>query len=404
MKIKKLSFRSAFTTILVIAVCIGMLSQSASALASSSNIAIIGGPVVQNGGTFPTSGGDFNSMSFTTMNRADVNAANLALYDTVVLNVASPYYSGGLGCDIDNLNATQKADIVAFVAAGNKLIIYDSECPTQDYSWLPYPFTTSNPGAYGGTGVLTIVEENTLSSANPISPYYIDNATLGTSTDAVGDMNVMTTFDSHWCLDMSGTNYLQQTGPVHTYAKYPEGTDTGLIIYNGLDVDYMSSSYPSGGAGAILQEIWLQELQQPFNPSNLPCGFTVVGLSLTPNVATNLVGTSHTVTATVADQLGVGQPGVNVSFEITAGPNVGLTGSDITDAAGHATFTYIGTGGVGTDTIIASIECQTCPGNIITVTAAKTWEERDGEIPEFPTIAVPVLAIVGLALFFNRRK
>jgi hypothetical protein len=123
--------------------------------------------------------------------------------DTVLLNVASP----GLACDVDILSAPQKADLVAFVARGGKLIIYDSECPPQNYSWLPFPFTTSNPGALGARGTLTIVEENFLSTTDPADSHFIDAAALGTSTDAVGDMNVMTTFDPNWCLDASGTRF-----------------------------------------------------------------------------------------------------------------------------------------------------------------------------------------------------
>jgi len=48
-----------------------------------------------------------------------------------------------------------------------------------------------------------------------------------------------------------------------------------LIIYNGLDVDYMGDEptppYPDG-----LSKIWLQELQQPFDPDNLLCRRQVV--------------------------------------------------------------------------------------------------------------------------------
>ena len=92
---------------------------------------------------------------------------------------------------------------------------------------------------------------------------------------------------------MSATNASTPpiTGPVHTYAKYPSGTDTGFIIRNGLDVDTMPSGTPGGTNGpSMLRKIYVQELLQPFNPSNLPCGFTVVGITLAPPSATNTVG------------------------------------------------------------------------------------------------------------------
>jgi hypothetical protein len=248
-------------TLLVMAVALlmafGSLTQ-ANAL-TSTNVAIIDSPTVINGGIFPTS---ISGITFTNLAVADVNATNLAAYDTVLLNVASP----GMGCSTGTLSTSQKQDLVDFVANGGKLIIYDSECPTADYSWLPYPFDTNNPGALGAHGTLTIVEENTLSCSTPgctvtdtngnITDSYIDAASLGSNTDAVGDMNVMVTRDPNWCLDMEGTNALAVEGPVHTYATYYNG----LIIYNGLDVDYM------GWGTTDLDKIWELELEQRWNP------------------------------------------------------------------------------------------------------------------------------------------
>lgn len=59
-------------------------------------------------------------------------------------------------------------------------------------------------------------------------------------------------------------------------------------------------------------------------------------IALTPATATNEVGTSHTVTATITPPTA----GVTVTFKVVAGQNVGLTGTGITNASGQATFTY----------------------------------------------------------------
>lgn len=60
-------------------------------------------------------------------------------------------------CDIKrSLSETFKKALVAWVARGHKLIIQDSDscgCPGPDYSFLPYPFATSNPGAQGANGI-----------------------------------------------------------------------------------------------------------------------------------------------------------------------------------------------------------------------------------------------------------
>jgi len=356
----------------------------------SMNVVIIGGEDlahaadVVNGGYLPTSGpagglGDFN---FSGIEVADVNAANLAPFDTVVLNVAS----NGLDCDINKLNVTQKADIVDFVAGGHKLIIYDSECSPQDYSWLPFPFTTNNPGAAGAQGTLNIVEENTLSTS-AAGTHFIDAVALGTQTDAVGDMNVMVTLDSNWCLDMSGTNINKVTGPVHTYARSGTAGSVGLMIYNGLDVDLMGDEPTANG----LEKIWLQELQQPFNPDNLPCEAPVSGISLTPETATNDVGTDHTVTAMITDLLGDPVEGVEVTFEVTDGPNAGATGTCsanadcTTDANGQVSFTYTSDGSTGTDGIegcfvpeqdaVDVMPAQMVEPEVACDTAAKEWVE-----------------------------
>jgi len=200
------------------------------------------------GGCLPVTGpeeelGDF---TFTPIAPADVTAANLVTYDTAVLNVAS----AAMACSTGTLSDQAKADLVEFVGNGNKLIIYDSECypGPVDYTWLPFPFTTANPGALGAPGTLTVVENNLLSTwvgdpdcsgAGAADPHCINVAYLGSSTDAVGDMNVVTTIDPNLCADLSGTNAIGVTGATHVYMKYPTANGVGLILYNGLDMDHL---------------------------------------------------------------------------------------------------------------------------------------------------------------------
>ncbi len=101
-------------------------------------------------------------------------------------------------------------------------------------------------------------------------------------------------------------------------------------------------------------------------PAQAQQGDCVVGnvlticLDLQPEEATNPVGTSHTVTATLTQsQSGLGGPfvpfpGQTISFEITEGPDAGVTGSCVTDANGQCTFTFTNNGRPGTDTIVGS--------------------------------------------------
>jgi hypothetical protein len=338
----------------------------------SVNVGVIANTNSINGGTLPTTTtgptGSFTSFTFTNLAPVTVNAVTLAPFDTVLLNVAS----SGMNCNINTLTASQKTDIVNFLNGGGKLIIYDSECSPQDYSWLPNPFATTNSASgFGGSGTVNIVEDNFLGTDNSTDSHFINETTLGQNTDAVGDMNVLTTQDPDICLHMSGTNAANETGATHVYYK----SGSGLLIYNGFDIDFSSSatSPDSAAPAGNIAKIWLQELQQPLDGSNLSCGVVVTGISLSPTGVTNDVNTSHTVTATVTEQ-GAGKPNVLVTFTVT-GANAGATGtcnpaSCQTDANGQVTFTYTGTN-AGQDQIEA---CFTEGGTTKCATATKEWE------------------------------
>jgi hypothetical protein len=209
----------------------------------------------------------------------------LANYDTVVL----------ISCDpMNQLDGSQRADIVDWVADGGKLLIYDSECFTDaslDNTWLPCPYTTYFPGGQGATQGgspwvdMEIVENNTLSSDDSESPYYIDTDKVASETDAAGDQNVFIVESTCWCGDILGTNALDDSGEImapgttgysHAYAHY----ENGLFIYNGLDIDNLgTSSDPTADTGVgFLAKIWLLELEQTWDPFSgrsscgLPCG------------------------------------------------------------------------------------------------------------------------------------
>jgi hypothetical protein len=83
---------------------------------------------------------------------------------------------------------------------------------------------------------------------------------------------------------------------------------------------------------------------------------------LGPASATNPIGANYTVTATLmrhtqncdpngSTQIGPAS-GKTVKFTVLSGPNQGMTDTDVTDAQGHAQFTYT-SATVGTDTIVA---------------------------------------------------
>jgi hypothetical protein len=69
-----------------------------------------------------------------------------------------------------------------------------------------------------------------------------------------------------------------------------------------------------------------------------PTLFSTIGLSPASDV--NPPGTSHTVTGTALSSGKQPVPGVTINFQVISGPNMGKSGSDTTDLAGQAHFTY----------------------------------------------------------------
>ncbi|MCX9011789.1 MAG: Ig-like domain-containing protein [Candidatus Methanoperedens sp.] len=126
------------------------------------------------------------------------------------------------------------------------------------------------------------------------------------------------------------------------------------------------------------------------------------GILLAPLASVNFVGEHHTVTATVQDANGNPIVGRDVTFTIISGPHAGQTGTAATDASGKATFTYTGTS-VGTDVIEASFvnsQKQTITSNRVT----KEWKPQQNNIPEFPSIVLPVAGALGIMLLFYRGR
>ncbi len=107
----------------------------------------------------------------------------------------------------------------------------------------------------------------------------------------------------------------------------------------------------------------------------------VYDLELTPETATNELGTdnSHTVTATLEGPAGA-VAGYLVDFSVT-GQNAGATGTCVpadckTDASGHVSFTYsvpVENDSLGTDTITAEVTLANPTGATDTEDVTKDW-------------------------------
>ncbi|NUR28297.1 MAG: Ig-like domain repeat protein [Catenulispora sp.] len=104
-------------------------------------------------------------------------------------------------------------------------------------------------------------------------------------------------------------------------------------------------------------------------------------LSLAPATQTDAVGSSATVTATLANSCGDPLQGAKIDFSVASGPNAGTTGSAVTDASGHASFTYPGAA-VGTDVVGSSTVNPA--GTITSNTVDVVWIKRTATLTVNP--------------------
>jgi len=203
----------------------------------------------------------------------------LANSDAVVL---------GYICDLGKKIAPWQAQaLIDFIKAGHKLIIHDADdCTSTDYSFLPYQFTTANPGALGARGDnLILAEPSALGTDVKDTPDYLDlESWYSDVNNEIGDANTVTSRDPHWCGHLFGTNALNRNGFMHMYARYGQG----LIIYDGFDKhDAKEPTY---------DKLLLLELQLPVT-APLPCSESVAGeflvapsqrIAFVPGVATRI--------------------------------------------------------------------------------------------------------------------
>ncbi len=177
-------------------------------------------------------------------------------FDTVVLSQV---------CDIKtSVPDSFKRALVEWVGRGHKLIIHDSDlCDsdhTPDYSFLPYRFSTSNPGQKGAESKkLIFVEENAVANSTVDDPAFLDVGAWASKANELGDSNTVKDSDPHWCGHLVTRNVLNVNGFVETYAHYGRG----LIVYDGFDYDQAGN--------AQYHRLATRELAQPFDPDGLPC-------------------------------------------------------------------------------------------------------------------------------------
>ena len=150
---------------------------------------------------------------------------------------------------------------------------------------------------------------------------------------------------------------------------WQEEYDEWLIANQVLPDGYWTGGYGPDGGRLLATEWALLILQKVIPP--------ITRLALAPESDVNMVGTTHTLTATLTRD-GEPIPDETLTFEVTAGPHIGATGTDTTNDAGEATWSYRGIT-PGDDTIVATGAGETSNE------AYKTWEVPPP--PAVPTVS-----------------
>ncbi len=216
---------------------------------------------------------DARGTHFDIEGAALLEPSQLPKYSTVLLNGV---------CDASKfLSPPVALALTNWVAAGHKLMIYDADMCSQvtSYAFLPYAFTTNNPGATGSKGDRLIEVENDQFGSLDASDkaHFFDPKPYAAESNQIGDANTVTSHDSHWCGHLFGTNVNHVNGFMQMYAPYGKG----LIVYDGLDHD--------DGGNPYYQRLRLLELAATVD-GNDPCTQNVsLAFLIEPNRAATFV-------------------------------------------------------------------------------------------------------------------
>lgn len=186
---------------------------------------------------------------------------------------------------------------------------------------------TGNPGSHTEVANVDVFDPvaNSWSAGPNLPGGLLDSGGLGADTGYIWNFGGTT---------LSGVTdayrYLDLDNPVAWTAKAagPSGSQAQMVRAPGDRIfagDALAGSDPATWLYEYIPDVTLDTLLEV--------------LLLTPETASTPVGGEHTVTAEVLNDSGDPVPDVEVRFYVD-GVNGPLEGTDVTDAAGHATFSY----------------------------------------------------------------
>jgi hypothetical protein len=289
---------------------------------------------------FPQEGADFGILATGLVESADDPDTNNS--ETL----------GGLGSgddvsfELDGLNTAAGHDLVQLTLVLNAPV--ESDCLLFRFGFYSEEFPDFVNQGFNDTFVALLNGSN---------------IALDTNGNVI-DVNTNFGFDPSNPNPNTGSTYDGTTGLLEAAGPVVGGSVNTLVL-----------SIEDQGDSILDSAVFLDKLRFVFTGGNCSPGaqqLTPV-LTLTPDSASNPIGTSHTVTATVLTGP-FPVDGEDVVFTVTgANPT---SGSAVTDIAGAATFTYTGTN-PGTDTITAFLDSDgdgiQDPDETVMDTATKEW-------------------------------
>jgi hypothetical protein len=282
-----------------------------------------------------------------------MTTAQFADYDALIL--------GDRTCDPGPVSPAAEASALVWGAAVNGNVIVVGTDPvfhlTQGGGALTNSGVAFAVSASGKTGAYITLSCH-YQSASPLTPVPLLDAFGPFTVTSVGCFNDAHIVATHPALGgLTDADLSNWTCSVHEAFDTIAPGFLPLVIARGEHPGAMD--FPDGSRGT---------------PYIVARGVRLItNIDLTPDSATNVVGSSHTVTATVKEN-GIPVVGTTVAFTVVSGPHAGTTGTAVTDGSGTAQFTYVSSA-AGTDTIEASYvdsSGTTRTSNQVT----KTWTVR----------------------------
>ena len=339
----------------------------------------------------PGGGDDLNTAGTIAGLNADNTTLLMIAYDTGPDNVLPCYESMAGATGGDAVAAGGAGTISAFIIAEAAEVPYTVNLAVNAGCLLNIAFSPAPPyGPFSGPSHPTFAETITA----PTTPgNYTCTVTAvmnpGGPTTAVQTVNVTVTPGPPATLTLDPPTDVNTAGDTHcvvatvrdqfgnpvpgvpvTFTVSGANTNGGAAVtgangqaqfcYVGTVAGEDTITARAGTLTAIARKTW-----RPAAPATLV---------LTPPTDVNTVGDQHCVTATVRDQFGNVTPGITVRFSVAG--SVTTSGSATTNAAGQATFCYIGPALPGADVITAYADTDgdsVRDANEPQATAAKQW-------------------------------